>query len=268
MVLNAWNKDENKWEFGRSNISATIHVPSKCKNNCKFCINNKYYNDGSDIDRVLQVANDINYYSKIKEVVISGGEPAQDIEELSKIVSKLTNKPVYINTTLPWSTFDSFCHLVNSRSNIVGINISRHAETYKEESLNNLTIDSNINEILKPKRINVYLSDKLNINKVIKRWWKYNISVCFRRDFRHTNLSNLHKMDAPKELLKYDMISYERCHVCNNMAFTDGVNKVFYHKGIQNTLINFGSWKEINDIIVLPSGKTYADWNLSTEFLI
>jgi organic radical activating enzyme len=93
-----------KYYSGRTNLAATIFVPVKCGNNCKFCNTNILYKDfeysNDYLLNILYAIDICNNNDKVNEFVITGGEPIMNLEILKVIVDK-TQKPVFINTSLP-----------------------------------------------------------------------------------------------------------------------------------------------------------------------
>jgi organic radical activating enzyme len=122
-------KFENmKYYSGRTNLAATIFVPVKCGNNCKFCNTNILYKDFEYNEEyllnMLYAIDMCNNNDKINEFVITGGEPIMNLDIL-KIIIDRTEKPVYINTSLPIvENINDVIDYINTEDKIKGVSSS------------------------------------------------------------------------------------------------------------------------------------------------
>lgn len=262
---------------GRNNLSATVFVPWDCQNRCPFCTAKKEY-EKTDIEAVKAALKRIRN-SNIEEVVFTGGEPANDPLLLSELIDLVSNKRVYINTTLPQETAFQFIRMVNDKWNVQGINISRHAVSSEEESLTSIADDSAILVLRKNVRINVVEPNLCDVEKILKRWSKaagfrdadYDTTICIRRDFTITKQETLHTIndayiDTLLTITGIQYIGHSSCNVCDSMFFKysnpryQDIN-VCVHRGLATTSINMGNVIEVNDIVVYPDGKICYDWD-------
>lgn len=268
---------------GRDNLACTIYVPWDCNNNCEFCTSKKEYKNFDlnfmSIQNILHTVDN----SFVPEVVITGGEPSKNIQGLSTILSAITRKKVYINTTLLRENDIAFIELINSSDNVDGVNISRHA--YREDLdilfFNNGVCHDYMIGYLKPKvHINVVAPDNETLEYYIRRYrWVAEIrkscgfgslTICIRADFRKINQDSLHNIDD--EMLKsignlgYKLLKHTYCNVCDTYDFEieDGFY-ISYHRGLENTSIEYGDTIEVNDIVVFPDGTICYDWDKSKE---
>lgn len=270
---------------GRDNLSVTVYVPVDCSNACKFCTSKLEYKNGVDVEAVKKQLRDVRY-STIKEVVITGGEPTEDLNLLKELVKIVDNKDVYINTSLPERNAFDFIEYVNNENCIKGINISRHEISFEEDSkmLNKIASDIYIKFIKKSVKINVVLGDvhynQDKIMNILDRWvdvdnGKGNISVSFRADYRKMDTKSLFTVNPFEDenisifttIATYTERTY--CTVCHTMKFKYTSNLSFtYHRGLESTSNIIGNnTLEVNDIIISPSGKMYHDWDKSELYI-
>lgn len=280
----------NDFTIGRSDFSVTVYVPWNCTNNCKFCSSKKDYerikSDFSKLKESLQLIRN----SILPIVVFTGGEPSSDIDKLRELLSIVDNKTVYINTSLPKRNCQEFIELVNSTDCIKSISISRHKQTYLEDSslLHNIAEDEMITQITKPVRINVVSQDddtfSINsIKKYVDRWSKiaklkggyHSLILNLRSNYCLQNSSELHEMTNSRVVndlaLNYYYQSHSFCNVCDTCTFVKyDENKekeliICYHRGIMNTAIQFGNIVELNDLIIFQNGDICYDWDGKNE---
>lgn len=251
--------------YGRDNISATIHVPFGCKQNCSFCTVKKLYKEykpsqNGVLEAALYVAE-----LKIPEVVISGGEPFDNIPFLHALMFALRDKTVYINTCMPNVDFAEVKSFVSMHKNLGGINISRHTHDETAEELKDIANDNYIKELAKivSVRINCVIDSgcadgEYDTAPIIQRWNYHKVSVNFREDYTITEERKLHSLyGVPYDLLVYPLESESRCAVCQTFRFNATGKPVTFHKGLKNTRRG----EEINDIIVYPNGDIALDWD-------
>lgn len=256
---------------GRDNLSVTVYVPYDCANNCKFCTSKEEYSNMSlseeDVLNTLKkVAN-----STIKEVVFTGGEPMQNIETLKKMVDIVSNKDVYINTSLLNKDSFNFINFVNTNKSIKGVNISRHKESYVKDckTLNAIAYDEVINFIKKPVKINIVIDKDTDISKTLKRWsTNKNVLISFRENFNLLTDKDITKNKFLQELAtKGEFLGRSHCDVCETFTFKNTHNKFNYHSGFATTSIQIFDTLQINDIIVFPNGEIYYDWDKKNEHI-
>ena len=259
-----------KYRQGRYNLSATIFVPFDCDNNCLFCTSKGDYKNNEDfsLEKVLNAIRILNKKTEIKEFVISGGEPFADIQGVKKIID-CCEKPVYINTTLPFKTFEQAKELINTTEKIKGVNISRHIE-YDFENV--ATIEE-IDQIKKPVRINCVIpyvrASNARLLEFIYKYGKKNRDINLREDYRITTIETLKGFNSLFIWLAetFDYIETESCMVCNSDYFS--VKDEFicaYHRGLQYSSVTIGDKCYINDIIVSQNGNIYKDWDKKIDY--
>lgn len=249
------------YTIGRDNLAITVHVPTPCKNSCKFCNIKDIYKDGVNCFNLLTSCKKLAD-TTVKEVVISGGEPMNDIVTLISILEIFKYKDVYINTCLLKENFNQFVTVVNGYDNVKGINVSRHGNSYEDDVdiLNNIASDVEMLDIKKPVRINCVIQDSTDFDTILDRYVTQDI--CFRADYRNITTENLHTLNGiPKALLNMKMQSINRCNVCQTITFSDTTNKVMFHKGLEKTSIENDGNIKVNDIIVYPDGTICYDWD-------
>lgn len=263
---------------GRDNLALTIYAPYDCPNNCPFCTSKKMYSEKkADLQKVINSINDIftNYNFPFKDVVITGGEPTANILLLAELVNAIPDEMnVYINTTLLARTFDEFCYFLVSSfgKKIKGVNVSRHASSYEEETLmlHNIATDEQIAKLasIVPVRINCVNANKNNYEAIIQRWENIKIELSFRADFTTIktdfDLHNTYNDFACLLALRGYYINHTQCGVCDTVSFKDKSGlSVRYHRGKESTCYSVGQgemWK-YNDIIIYQDGSVSIDWN-------
>ena len=263
---------------GRDNLALTIYAPYDCPNNCPFCTSKKMYSEKkADLQKVINSINDIftNYNFPFKDVVITGGEPTANILLLAELVNAIPDEMnVYINTTLLARTFDEFCYFLVSSfgKKIKGVNVSRHASSYEEETLmlHNIATDEQIAKLasIVPVRINCVNANKNNYEAIIQRWENTKIELSFRADFTTIktdfDLHNPYDDFACLLALRGYYINHTQCGICDTVSFKDKSGlSVRYHRGKENTCYSIGQgemWK-YNDVIIYQDGSVSIDWN-------
>jgi organic radical activating enzyme len=264
---------KKQFTMGRNNLSITIMIPSDCYNACPFCESKvEYAKHKVNLPNVIQSLQrlfDDSNTQKVKEVVITGGEPMVNISTLSKILDVIpSDKDIYINTTLIQKNFMEFCEIVNTNPQIKGINVSRHFSKYHLDTLllHNIVTDENFSRIKKSIRVNCVLSTFTNIKEIIERWENVpNVELSLRENFNTMTLNDLHSYNTValnylRKNLYY--FNHTQCKVCDTLTFETANNfTVRYHRGTQSTLIKLdANTYEINDIIVRQDGKIFLDW--------
>lgn len=260
---------------GRDNLSATIYVPYNCSNNCLFCSSKKEYKNISEWE-VMKALDKISQLD-IKEIVITGGEPMNNILFLRYVSRILNNKDIYINTTFIRDNHEEFVKFVNETDCIKGINISRHSYNYSNDKIltKNILEDRYIKDIIKPVRINVVLTQDLTktvFNKYITRWKDSNIQLNFRANYNDMTQDRLSSfIDNNLDILynkDSEFINMTKCNVCSTLSFKYDSIYYSYHRGLPLTAITGdNNTLEINDIIVFPDGSIAYDWDRKNKYI-
>ena len=279
---------ESKYVKGRSNLAATIYVPWDCPNNCSFCSSKEEYKHGVDANRIIEELGAIRQ-SNIEEVVFTGGEPSACPLMLTKFVSMIPSKRVFVNTTLLDNTVYDFVYHINRLDNVKGVNISRHGRDEDEDGLRGTAPDGWIARICKPVHINVVAPNTEHIPAIIDRWAKVaekrcwlglqcpgsEMTICIREDYTKMTLERLHNLyDDPYIKLMVNVSGFEyyghtSCNVCDTVSFMS-TGEVYprklyvnVHRGVEKTAIQFGNTIEVNDIVLFPDGTLCYDWDKS-----
>ena len=259
----------------------TVYFPNDCNNNCKFCTSKVFYeNNIPNKEAVLEWLNAF-YDSDLTEIVITGGEPMSDLDLLEEMLYLCRNKNVYINTTFLEEGKERFINLVNQYKNIKGINISRHCETYEEDSklLNNIAKDEDVLLIDTNVRINCFVGDKIRedkMAKIIRRWepiWEKKnnnaLDLSFRHDYNKIVPETLHALDTESicaATTLADFYGRVYCHVCDKVLFKTKKGMDFrIHRGLQNTRIMLGNLIEMQELVLFPDGYLCTDWDKTTD---
>lgn len=254
-----------EYKKGRINLSATIFVPYDCKNNCTFCTSKVDYKDRSSfsLEHILKRIEELNQNEIIQEYVITGGEPFANISLLKQIL-KVTKKPVYLNTTLPdTEEVRNFIPQLSAWDCIKGINISRHMAF----DFNNVFSIEQINEIVKPVRINTVITDGFvweDFWMFCDRYGKKKRDINLRADYRLMTFDSLKARDRISVKLSehYDYIESESCMVCNSEYYNAGEKFICtYHRGMQYSSVIVGEKCYVSDVIVKQDGRMYKDWD-------
>lgn len=266
--------------LGRSNLSATIFVPSDCTNNCKFCTSKEIYKERQpNLEKVLKCVRKLNKVDWIDSFVLTGGEPFADLEVLSSILSEISPyKKIYVNSTLPTNRYseDELAHYINN-SRIDGVNISRHCTTYEKDQVffsKNIASDGIVRKIRRPIKINFLTTNGSDVAKVVGRWSKYdNVIVSLRADYRKVTRASLKDLtdDLTKSILDIPLVTYVGhggCDVCFDITFCyDGRFYFSLHRGMEHSSIEFGNELIVNDVIVSGDGFIYYDWDMKESRL-
>lgn len=267
-------------------VTVTFHVPSKCRNNCSFCVvNSNYYSDCSNFnkERLLMIADSFDV-ADVDAFVISGGEPLDDIKFMMNLARQLksldTVKPVYVNTQFPINALMDFNDATretygqNLQCNVDGISISRHAasqadERFAIEGVPDYFIKQYAEKI--PIRINCVLNDHSDIASIVNRWKDSNVTVSFRRDYMSLIPSSLHEpsMNRFYEAGFTGAIHIDGCNICDTkrLIYKESTNATFYiHSGLYSTCLRHTfdgvDYYELHDVVVLPDGRVFDDWNI------
>ncbi len=264
---------------GRSNLACTIFVPFDCKNHCPFCTSKDMYGKiDKDLDKVISTIHTLNKSTFFSEYVLTGGEPTADLEGLKRIINAVEGcgekkKKVFINTTLPKSdNLGEIIKYINDEPKIAGVNISRHIG-WKFDRVASLT---DIKKIKKPVRINTVINKNFDFDKFLEFAEEYggdNRLINLRADYTTINdLTLKNRDDICNKLLDVAYnIGNGGCMVCheNEFVYKDNIF-ISYHRGLQYSSFKIrDDLMFVNDIIVLPDGTVYPDWDFKTneEFL-
>lgn len=282
--------------FGRRNLALTVMVPYDCRNNCEFCTAKKKYQEKpgnpQKVEGAMTEALEV-FADEIKDVVFTGGEPMENLQELKRLVGLVPNdKNVYINTVFLKDGAEKFAKFVNQEPKIKGVNISRHEERQildfakceteivmdgsclsvksARRAEADVASDAEIKRLIKkPVRINVVLQNQ-NVGRILERWEGRDVEVSLRRDFRNAMGFEALKYPYDEPVLEvikqgYRPIGRSGCNVCETVRFEKYGTRVQYHKGMFRTSIDHAVTLEINDLIIDHTGKLMYDWEGSND---
>lgn len=272
---------DKKYVVGRNNLAVTIFVPYDCPNHCPFCTSKDEYKDNTlfSMESILESVSKFKYFPQIKDIVITGGEPFADLDQLAVIINHIKDfgKHIYINTTLSiikeghdeaiYSFLKEYEGIIN------GLNISRHmmVPTHNEKDSLIKKIYDNIPSI--KLRINSVLFDLAKEKeKVISFINKYNDkvdSISFRGDYtKVVDQNTLRGLDHPILDVLFEDRSLEYlgsggCLVCNNNDFYQPSSDTYVclHRGYEHSLVKKGHNLILNDIIIKQDGRILFDWD-------
>lgn len=275
--------------IGRGDFSVTVYVPWNCTNNCIFCSSKRdYEKKKTDFEKLRQSLITIRN-SVLPIVVFTGGEPSSDMDGLQELLEIVSNKIVYINTSLPQKNSEKFIELVNRTECVQSISISRHHTSYEKDSsfLHNIAPDSQIQQIEKSVRINVveHSDDTFsieNIKQYVERWESVSkgkkgvrpIVLNLRGNYHIQNPATLHELSNNRivnELADtYFYRSHSFCNVCDTCCFSKIEDEketliINYHRGLAFTAVPFGHIVEVNDFIIFQDGSFAYDWDGKTK---
>ena len=193
----------------RPKKTAHVYVPYNCGRKCPFCESRKMY-DTLDVslDKTLEVLRRIAD-SDIEDIMITGGEPCDNLDYLGKMLDILKDKIVYVNTLFPSESAKDITHMFDVEYPCVkGINVSRHLSTYEKDSafLYAPATDDVLGNLKVPVRINCVIQDRRApfswVDSVVRRWEKQhdhkpNLELHFRENFNEVTAENLHIQDSP-----------------------------------------------------------------------
>ena len=276
--------EEFEFKADRDNLALTVFVPWDCTKNCSFCTTKKEYKKKlASVDEIIEIMQTvIKKAPSIRDVVISGGEPLDDIEKLHKIVSSIPRKRVFINTSFPKikeEDKNKFAYILNR---ISGLNVSRHLG-------HNYSSFSSYEEIMElvgndtPVRINILLEEHMDawtgksakLIEHIQNIMSYNyFNIQLRANYNKTatwvnpkegywfNLDD--DYDATSMYIKsFGETVTSGCRVCHTVtAKYNDKNTISFHKGLKHTssysYVNY-RWN-VNDFIITASGELKSDW--------
>ena len=261
---------------GRGNLACTVFAPWDCRRNCSFCTTKSMYDSGDfkledtlkAIDRVLESAP----FSQgaIREFVISGGEPLDNMRDLGVILSRLPDsRPVYLNTTLPVESVATMSTLSKILDRVDGINVS------VQLTMEDILHAGRLEEVATWKtklRVNCVVPEN-PVPDIIREYVDFLSGYCheitFRADYRNIdNTCSLKDPDAFFSILKglYMYMGSSGCQVCNDDRFRTSCNGIVsYHRGMNLSSITITDCMIVNDIIVRPGGVVALDWSSADD---
>ena len=276
--------EEFEFKADRDNLALTVFVPWDCTKNCFFCTTKKEYKKKlASVDEIVEIMQTvIKKASSIRDVVISGGEPLDDIEKLHKIVSSIPRKRVFINTSFPKikeEDKNKFAYILNR---ISGLNVSRHLG-------HNYSSFSSYEEIMElvgndtPVRINILLEEHMDawtgksakLIEHIQNIMSYNyFNIQLRANYNKTTTWLGRAGGEGFELENdYDTTSMyiksfgetvsSGCRVCHTIAAKyNGKNTISFHKGLKYTSAysKIDYLYSVNDLVITASGQLLRDW--------
>lgn len=271
---------------GRDNLSLTIFIPWDCNKNCPFCTTKSSYSkELADIDSIIKLAKKtLLKIPSIKDIVISGGEPLDNLKSLLKLIKNLEpyNKKIYINTSFPIIDKEGESTLKKILKKVSGINISRHVE-HDYSDFSSLSYIKDFVQDLSSVRINILLNDHIDIldlsksRKIldsiesIKEFDYFDIQLRANylktgTDFSESCKFNLKdkRDDTNLYLSLIGDIKTSYCSVCftSSIVYNSRGNTISYHKGLRKTKLFNKTHKfyEVNDVIITPQGTLKLDW--------
>jgi len=272
----------NRYIIGRTNLAVTIFVPYDCPNHCPFCNSKKEYKNKENfsMEKIIESVNNVVYHNGVKDIVITGGEPFADLEQLQILLDTLKpavlgyHKNLFINTTLPIDAEDEekvLEFIYKNDSLIKGLNISRHIG-FKTNNENNNLVKKLSRSRLKIRINSVLYKDEYSveeINNFINEYTPICDQISFRADYRkiktQDDLREIENNSFVSKLFNMRNLFYLSsggCMVCNNDDFITKDNKIIsYHRGMENSLIKKGCYTIINDIVIKQDGKIVIDWD-------
>lgn len=253
----------------------TVFVPSDCQCDCPFCNTKKLYADFKPDPKYIydqcKTILALNHQRAIKEYVVTGGEPAIDIDALKMLVGVMERR-VFINTNFFDSNREEFTEFINRNDKIRGVNISRHLEMLATYDLTNDV--EVLDTIDKPVRINTIIRpDKLDdreyterIQELIKMYSSDYRMINFRADYTTVTEDNLKTEDPVCRGMRmsYRWLGSNQCLVCNSEFYRDDrTGHAFcYHRGLEHSSVVYGDRCYVNDVILDMCGYIYRDWDM------
>ena len=273
-----------KFKADRNNLALTVFAPWDCTKNCPFCTTKAEYKKKlasvDDIIKTMQTV--IKKTRSIKDVVISGGEPFDDIENLYKIVSSVRLKKVFINTSFPKIKEEDKEKFNLILKKVSGLNVSRNlGHDYSSFSSYEEIIELVGDKI--PVRINILLEEQMDawtgksvkLIEHIKNIMSYNyFNIQLRANYNKTStyfspaegyLFNIKdNYDSTSMYIKsFGETVISGCRVCNTItAKYNDKNTISFHKGLKYTsrYNDIDYLYDINDFVITASGQLLRDW--------
>jgi hypothetical protein len=186
--------------------------------------------------------------------------------DILKIIIDRTEKPVYINTSLPIvENINDVIDYINTEDKIKGVNISRHIGTTHNVKTAGLEY---INKIQKYVRINCIVTEDMlgdGLLRYIETYATPYRMINLRADYRNVTTDTLKNRDnISKWLLDNFKFEYANsCLVCNSEFYSDEESIVVcYHRGLESSCVTTKERYYVNDIIIDMFGKIYKDWDM------
>lgn len=279
---------QNDWAV--KEFRATVYFPMNCKNTCPFCTSRALYNTwGADPEAVIKA---LDLFvglrpSKRPVVTITGGEPSYDLGMLTKMLDKLKDCDVYLNSTGLKDNLEDFSNVVLSYAGLVkGVSISRHTAAWQTDRsiLRNIATDQQLADEFGETniRINAVIDDRTpqdRLKLILDRWLPIYrardgyLDVSLRYDYNKVTQENLHLLDMPiiRKLTDIPFLKYEGhslCDVCDNLNFLyKGDMPVRFHRGLANTRLNLGDIISIESLVIFHDGLVATDWDRTVDGL-
>lgn len=267
----------------RPKKTAHVYVPYNCGRKCPFCESRKMYDTlNVSLDKTLEVLRRIAD-SDIEDIMITGGEPCDNLDYLGKMLDILKDKIVYVNTLFPSESAKDITHMFDVEYPCVkGINVSRHLNTYEKDSafLYAPATDDVLGNLKVPVRINCVIQDRRApfswVDSVVRRWEKQhdhkpNLELHFRENFNEVTAENLHIQDSPflKTLCEnYKYNYYNMGTSFDDVSFlSDSGMTVYYHKILPYSICKIGPLTILHEMVVFPDAEVCTDWNGSKDGL-
>lgn len=289
----------NRIESLRDDLTCTIMAPTPCKNDCSFCTQKKLYNREfgvADVSNIIESVEKLSEVSRIKNFVVSGGEPFADMGVakllLRQIRSITSGRNLYVNSNFPAKNLKKSIDLVNRYTN--GFSISSHIidDWYTNIDTVNAINESNLDTSLSC-RVNCVLEDECiaveDIEKFITSHLGNNIThINFRANYFKYPADKIHStndvfLGRLKESVHrmYDKTSrvdhvVSECAVCRTDTFISAYRRdhfdpffeekhISYHRSNANSTFMIGDTAFISDVIVMPDGRITLDWDGNIE---
>lgn len=285
----------NRIESLRDDLTCTIMAPTPCKNDCSFCTQRKIYNrkfELNDIANIIESVEKLSEVVKIKNFVISGGEPFADMSVANLLLRQVRNitsgRDLYVNSNFPAKNLKQSIDLVNRYTN--GFSISSHII---DDGYTNIDTVNKINEAIIDSSLSCRVNSVIGIKELttddiedfINSHLGNNIThVNFRADYFKYPADKIHSTNdrflvGLKDLVHgmYDKTSMvgcvvNECAVCRTDTFVvaDRGNPfeeihISYHRSNANSTVLIGDTALISDIIVMPDGRITLDWDGNIE---
>ena len=270
---------------GRVNLALTVFVPWDCTKHCIFCTTKSLYKEELASIRKIKsrMKSVLSKVSSIKDIVISGGEPLDNLQSLYDIIKGIdkTRYNVYVNTSFPKvdTNNDIFRKIL---SKVDGFNVSRHyghnytefstfdeiiaAVTSNAKVRINILLNTHIDDLADKDKFLEYIED-------IKRYDYFDIQLRANYLKTSTGTNSIFTLkDNGDKASRYLIDTYGNkygtnvhisgCNVCNSvLVIYNGYNTISFHKGVKSTLIDHSTYYEVNDVIIFPNGDIKLDWD-------
>lgn len=253
----------------RKGLACTVFVPFICGNNCEFCNTRSmydgfHYND-EYLQKILNQIDKCNQSTMVDAFILTGGEPFINLD-LLKIIMGRMQKPVSINTTLPYTNnINDVINYINTYKNIKYLSISRQLNMDYNVAVCDNTYLARIH---KPIKINAMLTedmlDDASIDAFINQYKNYCFRMNFRGDYTKTTDTNLKNIDTVSRYFfnRFEYVGSAGCLICYTQQFkTDDDFVITYHRGVPRYSLMFDGRCYISDIIVDMFGNMYKDWD-------